>query len=187
MNLIVTALIVIGIAQVLCLLALVDQYKGLLQIREQLKLIDTSYDLELSGVGTRASAAGLPSDLSHTDIAVTLMFSTKCLTCYNVAESMKGRLPASTWAIITGSEGQCAEFQTRAHLGHDRVILDVGGKIVDKLRVHAFPSALLFVDGELRAAKSVPSLREFEHLLKNWNSDVHATALASPGGIGNGN
>ena len=180
MVLIALVLTVMGLLQIICLLALVDQYKGLLQIRDRLELKDTALDLPVSDLQVRAAGTGLPPSFTSDDVAVGLLFSTKCLSCASVAEGLKGRVPGGAWAIIAGSEPQCEEFRAKAGLTGDRVLLDIGGRITDKLRVRTFPSALLFSNGRLAAAKSVPSYRELRHVLADWD-----TPAAADGGHGN--
>ena len=174
MTLIVVGLIVLGVLEIVCLLALVDQYKGILQIRERLALDDTALDLEVVNAGVQAAAIGLPLAFSRDDLAVGVMLSTKCASCFTVAEGFKGRVPTGAWAIIAGSESGCKEFQERVGLAGDRVLMDFGGQIADRLHVRTFPSALLFANGQLTAVKSVPSYRELRHVLDDWRSGGHA-------------
>src|ERR1700726_4995548 len=97
------AVLGLGIIQAICVLALVDQYKGLLQIRRALLLADTPYDLDIGGGAAQLpSAAGLPARLDKDDLSIVVVFSTKCATCITVAHEMAGRLPTQAWAVITG-------------------------------------------------------------------------------------
>lgn len=170
MPLIAVGLGIVLLVQAICVLALIDQYKGILQIRHRLDLKDTAIDLDIAETGVLASETGLPSPFSTEEGVVAVLFSTKCASCFSVAEGFKGRVPAGAFAIIAGSEVQCREFQDRVGLTGDRVLMDVDGRIADKLRVRTFPSALLFSRGELTAAKSVPSYRELRHVIDDWRS-----------------
>jgi hypothetical protein len=173
---------IVLLVQIICVLALIDQYKGILQIRNQLRLRDDAVDLEIAEMGVDASEAGLPPPFSSEEGVVGVLFSTRCASCFSVAEGFKGRVPAGAWAIIAGSEPQCKEFQERVGLTGDRVLADVDGRIADKLRVRTFPSALLFARGELTAAKSVPSYRELRHVINDW----HSRPLIANANEGNG-
>jgi hypothetical protein len=168
MVLITLGLIVLGLTQLICLLALVDQYKGLLQIRNDLRLSDIPHDLSLiDGKGVRASAAGLPAAVDAEELAVVVIFSTKCTACVTVARGLKGGIPPPGWALIAaGSEEQCQDFQRQVGLTGDRILMDVGGRIADNLNVRTFPSAVVFSNGEPVRAETIPSYRQLRRVLK---------------------
>ena len=187
MVLLTMGLIAVALLQVLCLLALVDQYKGLLQIRTSLKLVDTPYDLGLAvDEAPRPSAVGLPADFDTEDIVIVIVFSTKCASCVTVAQGMRGRVPGPAWALIAaGSEEQCREFQRSAALPSDRVLIDVGGLIASGLNVRTFPSAVVFSKGELKTAMTIPSHRQLRNLIEDSVAQFAVTNRS--GGHANGN
>ena len=161
---------VVLILQILCLLALVDQYKGILQIRDRLELRDVPLELATSAAGISAADAGLPAAFSDEASAIGILLSTKCQSCVTVAADMQGRVPGTAWAVIVGAETQCQEFQDRARLAGDRVLWDVNGQISDRLQVRTFPALVLFKSGVLADAKSISSHRGLEEVIKGWRS-----------------
>jgi hypothetical protein len=168
MALVTIGLIALGVVQLVCLLALVDQYKGLLQIRRQLGLIDTPYDLGLADDGAlRASAAGLPTAFDREDVVVIAVLSTKCASCVTVAQDWHGKISEPAWALIAaGSHEQAREFQEKVGLFSDRVLVDVEGRIANNLKIRTFPSAVVFSKGELKSATTLPSYRQLRALIE---------------------
>lgn len=169
MILITMGLIAVILLQVICILALVDQYKGLLQIRTALRLVDTPYDLGLADdEALRPSAVGLPAAFDVDEVVVVAIFSTKCASCFTVAQGLRGRLPAPSWALIAaGSEDQGREFQTSVGLPSDRVLMDVDGRIASSLNIRTFPSAVVFSKGSLKTATTIPSYRKLRRLIED--------------------
>jgi hypothetical protein len=160
-------LTLVALIQVLCLFALVDQYKSLLQIREALRLVDTPNEIPLFDLqGTLPSSAGLPATIDSEPFAVILLLSTKCTTCKAVARGMGGQVPVHSWALVEGgSERECLEFKEEVGLPDKQVLIDVGGRIAQKLGTRIFPSAIVFSNGVARSARTVPSYRQFRQLL----------------------
>lgn len=171
------AVIAVGALQIICLLALVDQYKGLLQIRAALKLVDAPYDLELAGAeAPRPSAVGLPAAFDAEAVVIVIIFSTKCASCITVAQGMRGHTTGPEWVLIAAaSEDQCREFQRNVGLPSDRVLVDVGGRIASGLNVRTFPSAVVFAKGELKTATTIPSHRQLRNLIKDSVAQFAAT------------
>jgi hypothetical protein len=186
MTLVTVGLIVVGLVQLVCLLALIDQYKGLLQIRTALSLVDTPYDLGLvDGEVSRASAAGLPTVFDAEDLVVIAIFSTKCASCITVAQDWRGRVSEPTWALIAaGSEDQAREFQSKVGLPSDRVLVDVDGRIASNLKIRTFPSAVVFSKGELKTATTIPSYRQLRALIQD--SVAQFAGINGRGGHHNG-
>jgi hypothetical protein len=174
MALVTMGLIAVGLVQLICLLALVDQYKGLLQIRRDLSLVDTPYDLGLvDDEAPRASATGLPKAFDAEELVVIAVFSTKCASCVTVAQDWRGRISEPTWALIAaGSEDQAREFQRTVGLPSDRVLIDVDGRIASNLKVRTFPSAVVFSKGELKTATTIPSYRQLRALIEDSVAQV---------------
>ena len=170
MALITLCLVVVAVLQVICLLALVDQYKSLLQVRNALLLVDTPQELPLLGLdGVRPSAVGLPARLDSEEFAIVVLLSNKCGTCTAVARGF-GRFPAPGWAVVAAaSEDQCRVFQEEVGLHGDRVLLDVGGRIADRLKVHSFPTAIVFSNGAAVNSRAIPSNRQLRRLLEDRN------------------
>ena len=177
MVLIVIALVVLGLLQIVSLFALVDQYRGLLQIRERLELRDNAQELQIAEGAAHASATKLPPAFATNTVTAALFLSTKCASCLSVAQSLKGRAPRGAWVVIVGAERDCVELQASVGLSDERVLIDTGGQIADQLRVRTYPSALLFVRGELSAARTVPSGRELRRVLDEWDGGAWQSTL----------
>lgn len=160
-------LVLVAVIQVICVFALVDQYKSLLQLRDALRLVDTPNELPVLGLdGTLPSSVGLPAVIDGEPFAVVLLLSTKCTTCKAVARGMDGQVPAKTWAVIEGrSESECRGFQEAAGLPNERVLIDPGGRIADGLKTRIFPTAMVFSMGVALRAQSVPSSRQLRQLV----------------------
>ena len=158
----------VAVIQVICLFALVDQYKSLLQIRESMRLVDTPNDLPLFDLeGTLPSSVGLPAAVDSEPFAVVLLLSTRCTTCKAVARGMGGQVPAHSWAVIEGrSESECQEFRDEVSLADQPVLIDVGGRIAERLRTRIFPTAIVFSNGVARSARTIPSYRQFRQVLE---------------------
>jgi len=61
----------VAVIQVVCVLALIDQYKGLLQIRTTLGLVDTPrIEIAPSAPPLSLSGLGLPNQLEQADHAI---------------------------------------------------------------------------------------------------------------------
>ena len=141
-------LLLVALIQVLCLFALVDQYRSLLQIRDALRLVDVPSDLRVFDLdGVAPSSVGLPNALDTEPFALVLLLSTRCATCKAVARGMSGQVPNHTWPVIEGrSFDECQEFREEVGLVGQQVSIDVGGKISDRLKTRIFPAAIVFLE-----------------------------------------
>lgn len=184
MVLIVIALIVVSLIQCLCLFALVDQYKSLLQIRDALRLVDTPNELPLLGLDeVRPSALGLPAAIDTEPFAVVLLLSTKCTTCRAVAKGMGGHVPSTCWVVVEGrGEPEIRSFREETGLLSGAIFADPGGRIAEKLRAHVFPSAVVFVRGVAQTARSIPSYRQLTQLLSRSDQSQLVPSLIQSGG-----
>lgn len=162
-------LTLLALIQVVCVFALVDQYKSLLQLRDALRLVDTPNELPVLGLdGTLPSSVGLPAVIDGEPFALVLLLSTKCTACKAIARGIGGQVPHKTWPVIEGrSESECREFQEAAELPAERVLLDPGGRIADGLKTRIFPTAIIFSKGVAVLARSIPSYRQFRQLVES--------------------
>lgn len=161
-------LVVIAVIQVVCVLALIDQYRGLLQIRANLGLIDVTKAIDLPAVGARVapSSVGLPRELDHEALTVVAFLSTKCSTCRTIAEELQGHVRKPLWVIVEGPSAEaCSDFLAAVGLSGSRIGQDVQGEIAQRLDLRVAPAALIFLDGQLARALSLPSARQLKRIL----------------------
>lgn len=158
----------IAAVEIVCVLALMDQYKGLLQIRRGLGLIDTPRVLEIPNLGAAPapSALGLPAQLDAEAAAVVVFLSTKCTICRSIAEGLGGVVPTRMWVVLEGpSPEACAHWLAEVRLSGERIVEDVAGEIARRLHLEVVPAALVFDRGKLTHAQTLPSLRQLERVL----------------------
>jgi hypothetical protein len=163
------AVALIAIVQVICVLALVDQYRSLLQIRENLGLVDTPQPVHLPAMAAALSpsAVGLPARLDAEDRVVVAFLSTRCMTCRTIGRSLRGRVPPGTWVVVCGSTAEDRDrWLAEVELSGERLTLeDMYDGIASRLDLHVFPSALVFEHGALVQALTLPSSRQLDRLL----------------------
>jgi hypothetical protein len=167
MSLLALCVILITVVQVICLLALVDQYHGLLQIREALGLVDTPQELAIDGAEQlKPSTVGLPSQLDNEEVAVVVLLSTKCGTCRSIGRGFQGRVSSPAWAVIAAeSRERGEEWLADVGLSGERLVMDVGGTVAERLKLKTFPSAVIFTRGSVESARTLPSYRQLSRLL----------------------
>lgn len=168
MTLIWLGILFIALVQGICMFALVDQYRSMLQIRDALRLIDTPQELPLLELeGLSPSAFGLPSRIDSEALAVVVLLSTKCTTCTAVARGF-GEFPAPGWAVIAAnSTDQIEGFEESVGLSGSRVIRDVGGRVADRMKIRTFPTAIVFAAGAAVNLRTIPSHRQLRRLLES--------------------
>jgi hypothetical protein len=163
------AIAVIAILQVICLLALVDQYKGLLQIRESMGLLDTPEPIQLAALtaAPAPSELGLPERLDAEERVVVAFLSTKCTTCRNIGKGLRGHIPTNMLVMLEGPrQDACEQWLTEVGLSGERVLIEsMHDGVASRLDLSIFPSALIFEAGSLRAAQTLPSTRQLRQLL----------------------
>jgi hypothetical protein len=173
----VLCVILIAVVQVICLLALVDQYHGLLQIREALGLVDTPQQLAIDGAEyLTPSSVGLPSHLDNEELAVVVLLSTKCGTCRSIGRGFQGHVSSPAWAVIAGeSRERCKEWLIEVGLSGARLVEDIGGTVAESLKLTTFPSAIVFANGSIQSARTLPSFRQLKRLL-DVGAEEYSTA-----------
>src|SRR5215472_559454 len=163
------AVAVVAIIQVVCVLALVDQYRGLIQIREGMGLIDTPQPIELAAMAESPSpsAIGLPGHLDAAERVVVAFLSTKCMTCRTIGRGLHGRVPRDLWVVVEGpTEEECARWLDDVGLARERVMVEnMNDGVASRLDLSVFPSTLVFDQGSLTAAETLPSSRQLSRLL----------------------
>jgi len=169
----------VAVIQVVCVLALIDQYKGLLQIRTTLGLVDTPRQIEIapSAPPLSLSGLGLPNQLEQADHAILVFLSTKCTTCRMIGSSLRGHVPAPLWMVVEGpSQEACDQWLSEVGLPAGRVTTDVNGQIVRRLNLEVVPAAAVFTGGAFRFAQTLPSFRQLEKLLVLMPTSFAATS-----------
>jgi hypothetical protein len=163
------AVAVIAIVQLICVLALVDQYRGLLQIRESLGLVDSPQPLSLPALtaAPSPSSVGLPEQLDQEDRTIVAFLSTKCMTCRTIGRNLHGHVPANMWVVVEGpTEMACNRWLEEIGLSSQRVsVEDMNDGVASRLDLTVFPSALVFDRGSLALAQTLPSFRQLSQLL----------------------
>jgi hypothetical protein len=173
-------LAVLAVVQVVCVLALIDQYKGLLQIRTGLGLIDTPRVLELANLGASPapSTLGLPTRLDAETAAVVVFLSTTCTICRSIGEGLRGVVPARMWVVVEGPSPEiCAHWLEEVQLSGERIVHDIAGQIAARLQLQVVPAALVFDRGKLKHAQTLPSFRQLERVLSQsptrFSASIH--------------
>ena len=163
------AVAVVAIIQVVCVLALVDQYRGLIQIRESMGLIDTPQPIELAAMAASPSPSdiGLPAHLDAAERVVVAFLSTKCMTCRTIGRGLHGRVPRDLWVVVEGpTDEECDRWLDDVGLARERVMVEnMNDGVASRLDLSVFPSALVFDQGFLTAAETLPSSRQLSRLL----------------------
>jgi len=166
-------LVLVAAVQLVCVLALIDQYKGLLQIRASLGLIDTPKHLELPPVTAPLSPSdlGLPAHLDQQDRAIVVFLSTKCVTCRTIGSSLHGQVPNPMWVVVEGpSLRACDQWLAEVGLSKERVTPDADGGIARQLDLEVVPAAAIFENGAFRFAQTLPSFRQLQRLMSSTAS-----------------
>jgi hypothetical protein len=152
----------------ICLLALVDQYRTLELIRERLKLEDNPEPIELPrDRSITPSAIGLPSSLDTQPYLVVLFLSTSCSTCRSIAEGLRAKRTQDVWVVLQQAHdtAQGTEWLGREGLPVQRSTVDLGGNVAAALNISIIPSVVLYRDGEAVLAQTIPSFRQLVPLL----------------------
>lgn len=162
-----------------CLLALVDQYRTLEVIRQHLGVNDAPRPIDHPRGRVVPSATGLPAELDGLPHLVLLFLSTSCTTCKTVANALRGKdVPALHVVLKTHSEAAGAEWAREAGLRLDRITFDTAGTVADALQVDITPAAHVIRDEAIVIAQTVPSYRQLEPLLTG-----RGLAFAKPAGV----
>ncbi|MEV6040524.1 hypothetical protein AB0L65_56105 [Nonomuraea sp. NPDC052116] len=161
------AVCILTIVVLICVLALVDQYRTLEVVRSELGLNDTPEAIALpEGLATPPSAAGLPAEFDGHERLIVLILSTMCSTCQTIAKRLRGEVPHGVRLVIEARSHEDAEtWLVAARMPADRVIVDEEAKIATALDIMVAPSAVVFQDGRAVSAQTIPSFRQLEALL----------------------
>lgn len=166
----------IALAVLVCLLAvgmfllfgaLVEVYRQVDQIRTYLRLIDEEIPIDLgAAAGLPATAIGLPAAVGEEPSTLVLFLSNKCTACRSIARAFNGVIPPSLWVVVEPVfDHEADAFIAEHRLGGERLIVDHGGQIAERLRLDVTPSVLFVEGGKLERASSVASSRQLFSML----------------------
>jgi hypothetical protein len=145
--------------------AQVEQFDQLKQLRRVLELEDVTTPVALPhGRGLLASQVGLPAGLDHMPEARVLFLSTKCSTCFVLAEAFRGGVipDTTTWVVVVPVTGPVNEFMERFELSGERFLVDQTLAIVNSLGLDVTPSMVRISEGRVVEAHTVPSVRQLK-------------------------
>lgn len=148
--------------------ALIEMFHQLKQVRDHLEMFDKPRPVELApgAIGSTPSTVGLPGILDDAGEAVVLFLSNRCQTCFQLADSLRGALPAKLWLVVLPVGGtDAAEFTNQFELRGERVLVDGEMQIATKLGVDSTPIAIGVSTGRIQQARSVPSVRQLRAML----------------------
>lgn len=162
-----TALVLVVAALVLvCLFALVDQYRTLEEVRDHLGTGDAPRPITHPVGPVVASEIGLPARLDGAEHAVVLFLSTTCETCATVARSLRGALPDDLHVVVRTPSPRAGEAwcdQVGLRLGD--VTLATDDRIADAFGLRVTPAGFVLRHDRIAAAQTVPSPRQLQALL----------------------
>lgn len=162
-----TALVlVVAVLVLVCLFALMDQYRSLEEVRDHLGTGDAPRPLTHPVGAIVASEIGLPASLDGAEHAVVLFLSTTCATCSTVARSLRGSLPDDLHVVVrTPTTGVGAEWCDDVGLRPGTVTLATDDRIADAFGLRVTPAGFVLSHDRIAAAQTVPSPRQLEALL----------------------
>lgn len=152
--------------------AVVELFRDVEQLRDELGIIDTPRDVELGNVaGGDPSSYELPKALDNEPFAIVLFLHEGCGTCKSLAEGLNGRVPDGLWLVIEARSREVATgFLSRHGLSEgvsQRVVIDEGQHSANLLGLDTTPVALRIQNGTIVSASTVPSSRYLRGILPN--------------------
>lgn len=169
----ISALIVSNVLLALIVLvelgAVTELFKQVQQVRSHLRLDDLPDPFQLKQSGVLASAVGLPGEIDSTESAVVLVLSPNCVTCRQLASALASEHSGLTdrlWILIEPAfdhsvDDFIAQNDIRYHF-----MVDTENVVADSLGVDTTPLALIFEQGRVTKAMTVPSPRQMARILK---------------------
>jgi hypothetical protein len=162
-----TALVlVLTVLLLVCLFALMDQYRTLELVRDHLGINDSPRPLTFPSGEIVPSEAGLPAHLDGADHLVVLFLSTSCTTCKTVANALRGKRAEGLHVVVRSrSEALGREWAQEAGLAPDAVTVAADDHIADAFELRVTPAVFVLRGGHIALAQTVPSARQLEPLL----------------------
>jgi len=166
----------------ICVLALVDQYRTLEVVRSELGVNDTPEAIAVpDGLPEPPSAAGLPAEFDGHQRLTVLFLSTMCSTCQTIAKRLRGEVPYGVKLVVEARSHEDAEqWLTASRMPADRVIVDEESRIAGLLDITVAPAAVVFRDGRVVSAQTIPSFRQLEALLAAPEPVITTTKQPAP-------
>jgi hypothetical protein len=140
--------------------ALVEVFRQLKELRTALDLDDVPLPLDLRGTTIRATDLGLDGALSSLPETIVVVLSTKCATCLAIAHSFAGGSPGSVWFILQTAEDEPMNLGSILSSSRERLLLDPGGRMCERVGIQVTPSLLTVRFGEVVRAQAVSSVRQ---------------------------
>jgi hypothetical protein len=160
--------VVLSLLVLLCLLALVDQYRTMELIRARLKLEDNPEPIPIPNDRPVApSAIGLPAELDSRAYLAVVFLSTTCITCRSIANGLQTKPSDDVWVVLLHAHNkeEGAAWLATAEIPTDRASVDPGGAIASALGIDVVPSVVVYREGEVVLAQSIPSFRQLVPVL----------------------
>ena len=151
----------------------IELYRDVRQLREVNGILDRPLEVVVEDVaGTTPSNYGLPNALDSVASATVLFISDRCGTCHALAAGFKGALPPGLWVVLLARSPESTEEFLASHrltaMSTDgRLLVDVGGKIADRIGLRTTPVGFRVENGRLVSATTVPSTRYLSSILPN--------------------
>ena len=139
--------------------ALVEVFRQLADLRRAVNLDDAPRPLALRAGEVHVLDVGLPAALAKEPAAAVIFLSQKCATCLAVAEVFRGGAPASVWFVLP-SPPMPTTLLAMLRESAERVIVDDGDAIANRLGLNVTPSVLTIAFGEITRAEAVSTPRQ---------------------------
>jgi hypothetical protein len=154
----------------------VEVFRQLKELRVALDLDDLPLPLDLRGTEIRAADLGLHDGIASLPEAIIVVLSTKCATCLAIVQSFAGGAPSSVWFVLQTAEGEPASIGSVLSSSRERLLVDVGGRLCERVGIQVTPSVLTVRWGEVVRAQAVSSVRQVLSLVpvvSPIGSDAH--------------
>jgi hypothetical protein len=165
--------VLLSLVVLVCLLALVDQYRTMELIRAKLKLEDNPEPIPIpNDRPVNPSAIGLPAELDSRAHLAVLYLSTTCTTCRSIAKGLQAKPSADVWVVLMHAPDAeaGAAWLAAADLPADRASVDIHGDIASAFGIDTVPSVVVYREGDVVLAQSIPSFRQLVPLLSPTTS-----------------
>ncbi len=162
-----TALVlVIAVLVLVCLFALMDQYRTLEEVRDHLGTGDEPRPLTYPTDVIVPSSVGLPAALDGAEHAIVLFLSTTCGTCATVARGLRGPLAPDVHIVLRArSDADGTGWRADAGLAPESTTIATDDRIADAFGLRVTPAGFVLRHDRIVVAQTVPSPRQLVALL----------------------
>jgi hypothetical protein len=185
MTVLIAVVCLVAVVQLVCLLALIDQYRTLEFIRSELGLDDSPQPLDVPSTATSVGdLLAAPPEFNQHGLGLLLFVSTTCQTCREVVVRMKGSMPRAVAVVVSArSESEFESWVTAAGLqDHGSVTFDDGHRIAAELQLATTPAAFIVTPDRVLSGQTIPSYRQLQRQLQKLEQDPREHALTVPKG-----